>query len=99
MLSKINVKRTLITSLACLAPIAAISTIQPAVAQGYAGTGMSKEFLENFCQMAALQGATGNTSSRHYVDTTLKGRFAVGNSTMSEYQNQRRWFANNCPAY
>jgi hypothetical protein len=68
-------------------------------AQGYAGTGLSKDTLENFCQMAALQGAMGNTSSRHYVDTTLKGRFAMGNSTSQQYKNQLNWFRNNCPAY
>ena len=96
MSSKVIFSRVLVSY---LAPMAAIGAITPAIAQGYAGTGMSKETLENFCQMAALQGAMGNTSSRHYVDTILKGRFAMGNSTMSEYQNQSSWFANYCPAY
>ena len=79
--------------------ISFIVTPFDAHAQGYADTGVSKATLENLCQMAALQGATGNTSSRHFVDTTLKGRFAIGNSTSQQYKNQLNWFRNNCPAY
>lgn len=75
------------------------SSVSPVIAQGYAGTGLAKESLENFCQMGALQGVMGKTSTRHYVDTTLKGRFAMGNSTAQQYKNQINWFRSNCPAY
>ena len=79
--------------------ISFIVTPFDAHAQGYANTGTSQATLENLCQMAALQGASGNTSSRHYIDTLLKGRFALGNSTSQQYKNQLNWFRNNCPAY
>lgn len=74
-------------------------TYPSARAQGYAGTGISNKVLEDLCQMGALLDATSNTSTRHYVDTTLKGRFATGNSTAQEYRNQLKWFRSNCPAY
>lgn len=69
------------------------------LAQGYAGTGLSLQQMENLCQMAALGAAAGRVDPRDYIDKTLQGRFAVGNSTMSQYKKQKAWFQSNCPAY
>jgi hypothetical protein len=75
------------------------ASVSPSYASGYAGTGFSKDALEGFCKLGALQEAAGSTSTRSYINTTLKGRFALGNSTAQQYRNQLQWFRDNCPAY
>lgn len=54
---------------------------------------------EDFCKMGVMQGMMGATSTRQYIDTTLKGRYLKGITSNSEYKNEVRWFENNCPGY
>jgi hypothetical protein len=70
----------------------------PVYSQGYGGTGISLQRLEELCRAGALMGATGG-SGRNYIDTTLQGRYSMGNSTSQQYRNQINWFRSSCPAY
>jgi len=70
----------------------------PVYSQGYGGTGISLQRLEELCRAGALMGATGG-SGRNYIDTTLQGRYSMGNSTSQQYRNQINWLRSNCPAY
>jgi hypothetical protein len=70
-----------------------------AYAQGYAGTGVSRESLEAICMSAVQTGTLQGRSTTEIVNIILRGRFAIGNSTNQEYRNQINWFRNNCPSY
>lgn len=62
--------------------------------------GVSLKQLSELCRGGAMMGAQGgNVASRNYIDTTLKGRYAMGNSTMEQYAAQKKWMQSNCPAY
>lgn len=55
----------------------------PAYSQGHGGTGMPLKTLEQLCQAGAMIAAMGNVSTNHYINTTLKGRYSMGNSTLA----------------
>lgn len=78
---------------------AGIAQANPSSGSGYAGTGVTKETLEELCRMANMLKATQGKSVKFVIDTTMAGRYAAGNSTASEYKRQLSWAKSNCPGY
>jgi hypothetical protein len=75
-----------------------------AYAQGYAGTGVSRESLEAICKSAVQTGTLQGRSTTEIVNIILRGRLSINqirenNNANQEYRNQINWFRNNCPSY
>ena len=61
--------------------------------------GMEEQVLINLCDAGNLLEMSGSNTTRNYVDTVLKGRLQLGNSTKEEYKEQKRWFNSECIYY
>jgi hypothetical protein len=79
--------------------ISFVFTPYAAHAQGYEGTGMSRESLETMCKNGVQIGVLNKKPTSNYVDNMLKARYILDKSTNQEYRNQKNWFRNNCPSY
>ena len=57
---------------------------------------ITEETLWDACELGVM-GNGLNNRGYGYMEYITKGRMAVGNMTIRDYQSLRRWFESNCP--